>query len=73
MDNIFFVSLVVVTFSLGAWSAGIYRQEPAMITGGIGIIGMLVSARLTRTGKFVDGRVRGRAETWTGCSLGPFS
>ncbi len=43
MDNIFFVSLVVVVFSLGAWSAGIYRQEPAMISGGIGIVGMLVS------------------------------
>ncbi|MEN2749525.1 hypothetical protein [Sphingomonas sp. T9W2] len=57
MDNIFSVSLVVVTFSLGAWSAGIYRQEPAMITGGIGIVGMLVSllacvsadAKLTRS------------------------
>lgn len=43
MDNIFFVSLVVVAFSLGSWAAGIYRQEPAMISGGIGIIGMLVS------------------------------
>lgn len=43
MDNIFLVSLVVVAFSLGAWSAGIYRQEPAMVSGGIGILGMLVS------------------------------
>ncbi|WP_242122030.1 hypothetical protein [Sphingomonas lacusdianchii] len=43
MDNIFFVSLVVVAFSLGAWSAGICRQEAAMISGGIGIVGMLVS------------------------------
>lgn len=43
MNNMFFVSLVVVAFSLGAWSAGIYRQEPAMISGGIGIVGMLVS------------------------------
>ncbi|MGT2516824.1 hypothetical protein ACVOMT_23895 (plasmid) [Sphingomonas panni] len=43
MDSIFFVSLVVVALSLGAWSAEIYRQEPAMISGGIGILGMLVS------------------------------
>lgn len=43
MNDIFFVSLVVVVFSLGAWSAGIYRQEPAMISGGIGIVGILVS------------------------------
>lgn len=35
MDNIFFVSLVVLAFSLGGWSAGMYRQEPAMISGGI--------------------------------------
>ena len=43
MDSIFLVSLVVVAFSLGAWSAGIYRQEPALVSGGIGILGMLVS------------------------------
>lgn len=43
MNAMFFAYLIVAVFSLGGWAAGIYRQELAMIGGGVGILGMLVS------------------------------